>query len=146
MKSLIYAASALALALPGALSAHEPTTSSASTPTTGDVSASTSGSAEGTPDSVQAGGTADATAADGGTAETSGTARFNEHMANQRSTATASDEDERARSMTRSHASTKGADVSHSMSIYKQRGEKPVITREHNVTTPTEKAEGDSEM
>lgn len=146
MKNLVYAASAFALALPGALSAQEPTTSSAGTPATGDVSASTSGTAEGTPDSVAVGGTAEAAAADGGTAETNATARFNEHMANQRSTATASDEDERARSMTRSHASRTGADVSHSMSIYKQRGEKPVVTKEHSVTTPKEKAEGDPEM
>ena len=145
MRTLIVAASALVFALPGALSAEEPTQSSAGTPTTGDVSASTSGSAEGTSDSVAAGGTADATAADGGTAETEATAKFNEHMANQRSTATASDEDERARSMSRSHASTTGADVSHSMSIYKQRGEKPVVSKEHSVATPKEKAEEDPE-
>lgn len=145
MRTLAIAASAIALALPGALLAQELTTTSAGTPTTGDVSASTSGSAEGTSDSVEVGGTADAAAANGGTAETEASAKFNDHMANQRSTATARDEDERARSTSRSHASTTGADVSHSTSIYKQRGEKPVITREHSVTTPKEKAEGDPE-
>lgn len=143
MKTLAITVSALAFVLPGAAMAQEPTTTSAGTPTTGDVSASTSGSAEGTSDSVEVGGTADAAAADGGTAETEASARFNDHMANQRSTATASDEDERARSTSRSHASTTGADVSHSTSIYKQRGEKPVVTREHSVTTPKEKAEQD---
>lgn len=143
MRTLAIAASAIAFVLPAALTAQEPTTTSAGTPTTGDVSASTSGSAEGTEDSVEVGGTADAAAADGGTAETDASAKFNDHMANQRSTATASDEDERARSMSRSHASTTGADVSHSTSIYKQRGEKPVVTQEHSVTTPKEKAEAD---
>ena len=141
MRIFAIAASAFAVTLPGALFAQDPTTTSAGTPTTGDVSASTSGSAQGTPDSVEAGGTADAGAANGGTVETDASAKFNDHMANQRSTATASDDDERARSMSRSHASTTGADVSHSMSIYKQRGEKPVVTQEHSVTTPKEKAQ-----
>lgn len=145
MKRLILASSAIALGLSGAAMAQTTTpstTTSASTPTTGDVSASTSGTATGTPDSVEAGGTSDAQAANGGTASTSGSARFNDNMANQRSVATARDADERARSMTHSHASRNGADVSHSTSIYKQQGEKPVISRDTQVTTPKEKAAG----
>jgi hypothetical protein len=140
MKKLVISAAAIALAVPGAFAQEAPTTSSsAGSPTTGDVSTQTSGSATGTPDSVEVTGTADAQASDGGTAQAESTAKFNRNMANQRSTATASDDDERARSMTRSHATRHGADTSHSTSIYKKKGEKPVVEHEHSVTTPREK-------
>jgi len=140
MKPIAIAAAFAVAAIPGAVMAQDATQSSAATPATGDVSASTSGSALGTPTSVGVGGTADARAANGGTASASSSAKFNDHMANQRSTATASDSDERARSMTHSHASKTGADVSHSTSFYKQKGEKPVVSNETDVTTPKEKA------
>ncbi|MEW9856718.1 hypothetical protein [Novosphingobium sp. M1R2S20] len=135
-------ASAAALCFPAlALAQNAPVTGTAAgTPATGDVSASTTGAAQGTDDSVGVSGTADAQAADGGTARTTGSARFNQNMAMQRSTATANDDDERARSSSRSKASRNGADMSHSMSIYKERGEKPMVSREHEVTTPKEKA------
>jgi hypothetical protein len=142
MKRLIASAAAL-VALPGIAMAHEaPTTgTTASTPTTGDVSASTGGTAQGTQDGVGVTGTSDAAAANGGTAETQASATLNNNTARQTSSATATDEDETARSTTRSKASKKCADVSHSKSMYKQDGEKPVMTHEHDVTTPKEKAE-----
>jgi hypothetical protein len=104
--------------------------SSAATPNTGDVSASTWGSGTSTPDSVGVSGGGDATAANGGTATSDSTAKFNDNVARQRSVATARDEDERARSRTMTMAKKDGDVRSRSMSIYKQRGEKPVITRD----------------
>ena len=67
---------------------------------------------------------------DGGTATTDSRAKFNENMARQRSVATARDDDERARSMTNTHVRKDGQVRSRSMSIYKERGEKPVIDRQ----------------
>lgn len=125
---------AATLILSGAAHAQQTAQSASSTPTTGDVSAATSGSGTSTPDSVQVEGTADAAAGDGGTASTDSTAKFNNNMARQRSVATARDDDERARSRTSTHVRKDGDVRSKSMSIYKERGEKPVIHRESDVS------------
>jgi hypothetical protein len=127
--------SATALAALTPAIAHAQTAgTSASTPTTGDVSAGTYGSGTAGEDSVAISGGGSAEAADGGTASTESRAKFNDNMARQRSTATARDDDERARSMTNTHVRKDGRVRSRSMSIYKERGEKPVITRERAVS------------
>ncbi|WP_125445795.1 MULTISPECIES: hypothetical protein [Sphingobium] len=104
--------------------------SQSSTPSTGDVSAGTYGSGSTDPNSVGVSGGGNATAADGGTATTDSRAKFNDNMARQRSVATARDEDERARSMTNTHVRKDGQVRSRSMSIYKEKGEKPIIDRQ----------------
>jgi uncharacterized protein YggE len=125
----LYAMATLSLA--GAAMAQERTAgSSAGTPQDRDVSASTYGSGTSTPDSVEVSGGGTATAADGGTATTNSTAKFNQNMARQRSTAKARGDDERARSTSTTRVHRDGEVRSRSMSIYKQRGEKPVIERE----------------
>jgi hypothetical protein len=140
MKTLILT-TALALGVTPALAqqtAPQPTKggSQSSTPTTGDVSASTYGSGTSTPDSVAVSGGGTANAGNGGTASTDSTARFNENTARQRSVATARDDDERARSRTTTRVQRDGDVRSKSMSIYKQRGEKPVIDRQSTTTPP----------
>lgn len=127
---------AAALLLPSAALAQQTAGSASQTPTTGDVSAGTFGSGTSTEDSVAVSGGATAEARNGGTATSESTARFNERMARQRSTARASDDDERARSSTMTHVRKDGAVRSRSMSIYKQRGEKPVIHREKSTSDP----------
>lgn len=124
----------VALLAAGPALAQQSVQSSSSTPTTGDVSAGTYGSGTSTPDSVGVSGGGDAAAADGGTASTESRARFNENNAHQRSVATARDEDERARSMTNTHVRKDGQVRSRSMSIYKEKGEKPVIDRQVDVS------------
>jgi Spy/CpxP family protein refolding chaperone len=121
---------ATCLATASAASAQTTTGSQSSTPTTGDVSAGTYGSGTTDANSVGVSGGGNATAADGGTATTDSRAKFNENMARQRSVATARDDDERARSMTNTHVRKDGQVRSRSMSIYKERGEKPVIDRQ----------------
>jgi len=121
---------ATCLATASAASAQTTTGSQSSTPTTGDVSAGTYGSGTTDANSVGVSGGGNASAADGGTATTDSRAKFNENMARQRSVATARDDDERARSMTNTHVRKDGQVRSRSMSIYKERGEKPVIDRQ----------------
>ena len=106
-----------------------------SSPTTGDVSVGTTSSGTSGDGAVGVSGTADAAAANGGTATTSGDARFNtaNNTARQRSLATARDDDERARSRATTRVTPKGDVRSRSMTIYKERGEKPVISRERTV-------------
>lgn len=65
---------------------------------------------------------------------TDSTAKFNPNTAHQRSVATARDEDERARSMTNTHVRKDGDVRPRSISIYKERGEKRVITRDVSAT------------
>jgi hypothetical protein len=125
-----------ALVMSGAASAQQTAGSTASTPTTGDVYASTRGSGTSTPDSVEVSGGGEATAANGGTATSDSTARFNNQSARQRSVATARDEDEHARSRTNTTVRRDGQVRSRSMSIYKERGEKPVIDRDTSVSRP----------
>lgn len=103
------------------------------------VSASTYGSgttsttADGSTIGVQGGGAA--TAQDG-TASTQSDAKLNERRAMQRSTATAQDDDERARSRTRTVVRA-GEDVrSRTVSRYKADGERPVRETVYSVTTP----------
>ena len=106
-----------------------------SSPTTGDIRAGTSSSGTSSPGTVGVSGTADASASNGGTATTRGDARFNteNNTARQRSTATARDDDERARSRSSTNVNPRGDVRSRSMTIYKERGSKPVITRESTV-------------
>jgi len=121
---------ATCLATASAASAQTTAGSQSSTPTTGNVSAGTYGSGTTDANSVGVSGGGNASAADGGTATTDSRAKFNENMARQRSVATARDDDERARSMTNTHVRKDGQVRSRSMSIYKERGEKPVIDRQ----------------
>jgi hypothetical protein len=98
------------------------------------VSASTYGTGTTDANSVGVTGGGSATA-DGGTAETRSKARMNDRRAMQRSMATARTDDERARSRTMTTV-RKGDEVrSRSMSIYKQRGERPVIERDCTIAT-----------
>lgn len=131
---LLPALAAATLVMSGAGYAQQTAQSSSSTPTTGDVSASTRGGGTSTPDSVNVTGGADAAATNGGAVTTDSRAKFNDNNAHQRSVATARDDDERARSMTNTHVRKDGQVRSRSMSIYKERGEKPVIDRQTSVS------------
>ena len=134
MRTIICIGSALLLAAP-ALAQTRSGSAGTSSPTTGDVSAGTTSSGTSGQGGVGVSGTADAAAANGGTASTTGDARFNteNNTARQRSTAIASDADERARSRATTRVNPQGDVRSRSMTIYKQRGEKPVITRDSTV-------------
>ncbi len=120
-----------ALALTPAVAVAQTTAQTqTSTPRTGDVSAGTYGSGTSTTDGTAVTSGATAEALNGGTATTRSDAQVNERTARQRSVATARDDDERARSRTSTKVLPTGDVRSRSMSIYKQRGEKPVITRD----------------
>lgn len=103
-----------------------------------DVSASTCGQGTTTANSVGVSGCADATATNGGTVNTSNRARTNDQVGMQTSRATARDADERARSMTHTMV-RKGETVrSRTMTMYKQKGERPVRTvTTDNATAPS---------
>ena len=91
-----------------------------------DVSAHTCGQGTTTPTSVEVSGCADATAANGGTVNTVNRARANDQVGMQRSRATARDDDERARSMTHTKVRRGETVRSRTMTMYKQKGERPV--------------------
>lgn len=91
-----------------------------------DVNASTSGYGSTDGESQTVGGTADAGATNGGTADTNVRANVNDRRAMQRSTANARDDDERARSRTRTVVRQGEVVRSRTSSMYKQRGERPV--------------------
>lgn len=91
-----------------------------------DVSASTSGYGSTDGQSNTVGGTADAAAGDGGTVDTNVRANVNDRRAMQRSTANARDDDERARSRTRTVVRDGEVVRSRTSSMYKQQGERPV--------------------
>ena len=132
MAATALALSAFALAPAGAQTVSTGTSGTASGQ---DVTATTCG--QGTTDatSVNVSGCAEAEAADGGTVDTSVNAKTNDRRAMQKSTATARDEDERARSRTHTIV-RKGETVrSRTMSKYKQRGQRPVITKESSTAT-----------
>lgn len=134
MRTLLFLAPAILLA--GTAQAQVNTGGTGtSTPTTGDVTAGTTSSGVSGDGVVGVDGTADAAAANGGTASTDANARFNtqNNTARQRSSATARDDDERARSRATTNVTPNGDVRSRSMTIYKQRGEKPVISRERTV-------------
>jgi hypothetical protein len=134
MRNLIFLAPALLLA--GAATAQSNSSSAGtSSPTNRDVTAGTTSSGTSGDGAIGVSGTADAAAANGGTASTDANARFNtaNNTARQRSTATARDDDERARSRSMTNVKPNGDVRSNSMTIYKQRGEKPVITRDRTV-------------
>ena len=100
----------------------------------GDLSASTYGNGTTDGSSLGVSGGGEASAADGGTASTSSDAKLNQRRAMQRSVANAQDEDERARSRTRTVVRNGGDIRSRTMSRYKAQGEKPIITRDVSVT------------
>lgn len=95
----------------------------------GDVSAATSGTGTMTPDGVAVTGAANAAAADGGTATSRSDAQIVGDRAMARSTASARDDDDRARSRTKTQVQKDDAVRSRSMSIAKEKGERPVIER-----------------
>lgn len=130
MKLIPIFTAALLASSTGALAQSQTAGSSSGTPQERSVRADTYGSGTSTPTSVGVSGGGSATASEGGVASTESRAKFNNNMARQRSTATARDDDERARSRTSTHARKDGTVRSRSMSIYKQRGEKPVIDRQ----------------
>lgn len=129
------ALSALALAAPAA--AQTVSTGTSGGVTGQDVSASTCGSGSTDATSVQVSGCADAEALNGGTASTRTQGTANDRRAMQKSTAVARDEDERARSMTRTRVRQGEVVSSRTMSKYKQRGERPVIERQTSTATPS---------
>lgn len=135
MKTLI-ASSAVAavLALGVSFSAQAQTTTAGSgTSYQGrDVSAGTYGSGTTSPTSIGVSGGGTATAAKGGTASTDSQAKLTERRAMQKSTAVARDDDERARSMTRTQVRKDGVVRSRSRTMYKADGERPVIVRDYS--------------
>jgi hypothetical protein len=124
---LILAASGLILAT-GAPALAQSGGTRGSTPADRDVRAGTSGYGSTDGSSITVGGTADAQAADGGTANTRTRAKVNEQRGMQHSTATARDDDERARS--RTHTVVRQGEVvrSRTSTMYKQKGERPERT------------------
>lgn len=133
----VLAASTLALsafAVPAV--AQQVTTGTSGTAQGTDVRASTCGQGTTTATSVDVSGCADASAANGGTVNTSNVARANERMGMQRSRASATDDDERARSMT--HTRVRAGEVvrSRTMTMYKQHGERPVREVISSTATP----------
>lgn len=102
------------------------------------VSVGTCGYGTSTPTSVNVGGCADAEARDGGTVDTRVQAQTNDRRGMQHSTATARDEDERARSRTKTVVRAGEAVRSRTHTMYKQRGEKPV----HEIETTGSPSQG----
>lgn len=143
----VLAASTLALsafAVPAM--AQVATTGTSGTAQGTDVRASTCGEGTATATGVDVRGCADASAANGGTVNTSNVAKANDQRGMQRSRATAVDDDERARSMT--HTRVRAGEVvrSRTMTMYKQQGERPVrevisstATPKPTTTTPKKK-------
>lgn len=103
-----------------------------------DVSAGTSGTGTTDGTRIGTGGTADASAGDGGTVSTDVNSRVNDRRAVTRSIADARDEDERATSRTRTTVRQGEIVRSRTMSRYKERGEPPV----RDVVRSTTTAEG----
>jgi hypothetical protein len=99
------------------------------------VSASTYGAGQTDGQSIGVQGGGEATAVDG-SARTDSTAKVNERRAIQRSVATARDDDERARSRTQTVVRQGEVVRSRTMSMYKEKGEKPVREHTYSVTTP----------
>ena len=118
-------------------SAQTVSTGTSGTASGEDVSAGTCGYGTTDATSVSVFGCADAEAAEGGTVNTSTKANANDRRAMQKSTAAARDEDERASS--RTHTRVRKGEVvrSRTMTKYKQRGERPVITKETSTATPS---------
>ena len=128
-KTMILAATGLLVTL-SAPALAQSGGSRGSTPDGRDVRAGTSGYGSTDGNSITVGGTADAGAANGGTANTRTRAKVNDRRGMQMSTAKARDEDERARS--RTHTVVRQGDVvrSRTSTMYKQKGERPVRTRD----------------
>jgi len=101
-----------------------------------DVSAGTCGQGTTTGTSIEVSGCADATATNGGTVNTMNRARTNDRVGTQHSKATARDDDERARSMTHTQVRQGETVRSRTMTMYKQKGERPVRQVITNTSTP----------
>lgn len=99
-----------------------------------DVSAGTSGTGTTDGTRIGTGGTADATATDGGRVSTNVDSTVNDRRAMTRSSADARDEDERARSRTRTTVRQGEIVRSRTMSRYKERGE-PAVREVMRTTT-----------
>jgi hypothetical protein len=99
------------------------------------VGVSTYGAGQTDGQSIGGKGGADAVAVDG-SVRTKSDAKVNERRAMQRSTATARTEDERARSRTHTIVRQGETVRSRTMSMYKEKGEKPVREHTYSVTTP----------
>ena len=127
------AASTLAFCAFAVPAAAQVTTGTSGTAQGTDVRAQTCGQGTTTATSVEVSGCADATAANGGTVTTSNVAKANERTGMQRSRATAVDEDERARAVTDTRVRQGEVVRSRTMTMYKQKGERPV----REVTTST---------
>lgn len=127
--TMILAASGLILSL-SAPALAQSGGSRGSTPDGRDVRAGTSGygSTDGT--SMTVGGTADAEARNGGSANTRTRANVNDRRAAQTSVAKARDEDERARSRTRTVVRQGEVVRSRTSTMYKQKGERAVRTND----------------
>ena len=95
-----------------------------------DVNAGTSGYGSTDGRSITVGGTAEAGAANGGTADTRTRAKVNDRRGMQTSTARARDDDERARSRTRTVVRQGEVVRSRTSTMYKQKGERPERTNE----------------
>lgn len=133
----LIAASALALLVAGPAAAQQPVTGGTSGGVQGrDVSASTSGTGTTDGTRIGTGGTADASATNGGTASTNVDANVNDRRAMTRSSADARDEDERARSRTRTMVRQGEVVRSQTMSRYKERGQPPVREVVRSTSTP----------
>ncbi|MDB5696540.1 MAG: hypothetical protein JWN21_2083 [Sphingomonas bacterium] len=126
MRTILAIGAVLLLAAP-ALAQTKSGSAGTSSPTTGDVSVGTTSTGASGNGAVGVSGTADA--------------RFDtqNNTARQGSTAIARDEDERARSRATTRVSPNGDVRSRSMTIYKQRGERPVITGESTVNGQSRK-------
>ena len=140
--SLASAVAASALLLGSAATAQQISGGSQGGAGSRDVNASTYGAGRTNPDGTQIGisGGGEANAVNGA-ASTQSDAKLNERRAMQRSVATAQDEDERARSRTRTVVRA-GEDVrSRTTSMYKQDGSRPVretvVTRDGETTVRT---------
>lgn len=138
------AASALVLAFAAPATAQVVQGGSSGSVEGEDVNAGTSGygSTDGT--SITTGGTADAGATNGGTADTRVKSNTNDRRGMTNATATARDDDERARSRTRTVVRNGEVVRSRTMSMYKQKGERPVreveSTRADTSGTQTKKS------
>jgi hypothetical protein len=141
MKMTLSSAAAViaAAALTPSLAMAQTASTGTSTGVTGrDVSVGTYGSGQTTtsPDGSSLGvsGGGYATAGNGGSATTDSQAKLNERRAMQRSVATAQDDDERARSRTRTVVRNGETVRSRSHTFYKADGERPVHERSYSVS------------
>jgi hypothetical protein len=139
MRKLLLIAGAAGLGVTGGAIAQNVSGGTSGGITRGDLSVNTSGNGSTNGTNITVGGTADATANNGGTTNTQVRGHTNDHIGMQRSTATARDADERARSATHTWVRQGQTVRSRTMTMYHQRGQHPVheVTTSRNGTTTT---------